>query len=144
LSSYARQFLAQLQKPHVDSIEGLSPAISIEQRSSGKNPRSTVGTQTEIYDYLRVLFSRVGVQFCHVCGKEISSQTSQQIVDRILGYPDLTGIMILAPLVSGRKGEHVEVMRNARKSGIVRLRIDGQVVEVGDRIPVLNKRSSTR
>lgn len=140
LSSYARQFLAQLQKPHVDSIEGLSPAISIEQRSSGKNPRSTVGTQTEIYDYLRVLFSRVGVQFCHVCGKEISSQTSQQIVERILGYPELTSIMILAPLVSGRKGEHVEIMRNARKSGIVRLRIDGEIVEVGDRIPVLNKK----
>ena len=140
LSSYARQFLGQLQKPHVDSIEGLSPTISIEQRSSGKNPRSTVGTQTEIYDYMRVLFARVGVQFCHICGKEISSQTSQQIVDRILNYSPGTGLMLLSPLVSGRKGEHVEIMRQARKSGIVRLRVDGVVTEVGDRIPELNKK----
>jgi excinuclease ABC subunit A len=140
LSSYARQFLGQLQKPHVDSIEGLSPAISIEQRSSGRNPRSTVGTQTEIYDYLRVLFARVGVQFCHVCGKEISSQTSQQMVDRMASYPENTSLMILSPLVSGRKGEHVEIMRNARKNGIVRLRIDGVITEVGERIPDLNKK----
>lgn len=140
LSSYARQFLGQLQKPHVDSIDGLSPSISIEQRASGKNPRSTVGTQTEIYDHLRVLFARVGVQFCHVCGKEISSQTSQQIVDRILGYPESTNFLILSPLISGRKGEHAEVMRSCRKNGIVRLRIDGDIIDVGDRIPILNKK----
>ncbi|MFA6636854.1 MAG: excinuclease ABC subunit UvrA [Candidatus Omnitrophota bacterium] len=141
LSSYARQFLGQLQKPHVDSISGLSPSISIEQRSSGKNPRSTVGTQTEIYDYMRVLFARVGVQFCYACGKEISAQTSQEIVDRIMSYAEGTGLVILAPLVSGRKGEHVETMRQARKSGIVRLRIDGNIMDVGDRIPELNKKT---
>ncbi len=140
LSSYARQFLGQLQKPHVDSIEGLSPSISIEQRSSGKNPRSTVGTQTEIYDYMRVLFARVGIQYCHLCGKEISAQTSQQMVDTIMRYQEGTGLMLLAPLVSGRKGEHAEIMRQARKNGIVRLRVDGGITEIGDRIPELNKK----
>jgi excinuclease ABC subunit A len=141
LSSYARQFLGQLQKPHVDSISGLSPSISIEQRSSGKNPRSTVGTQTEIYDYLRVLFARVGTQFCHACGKEISAQTSQEIVDRIMAYSEGTALIILAPLISGRKGEHVETMRQARKNGIVRLRVDGNILDIGDRIPDLNKKT---
>ncbi len=142
LSSYARQFLGQLEKPHVDLIEGLSPSISIEQRAGGKNPRSTVGTQTEIYDYLRVLFARAGEQHCYVCGKKISSQTSQQMVDGIMDYPEGTKLLILAPLVSGRKGEHVEIMRQARKNGIVRLRVDGKILDVGDRIPDLNKKTN--
>lgn len=140
LSSYARQFLEQLQKPHVESIEGLSPAISIEQRQGGRNPRSTVGTQTEIYDYLRVLFARVGQQHCPKCGKPISGQSSQQIVDRLIAMPEGAKIMILSPLVRGRKGEHVEIMRNARSEGIVRLRVDGRVTEISDRIPPLDKK----
>jgi len=140
LSSYARQFIEQLQKPHMDYVEGLSPTISIEQRTGGRNPRSTVGTQTEIHDYLRVLFARVGVQRCPKCGKMITSQSSQQIVDRILDYPGGTRIMILAPLIRGRKGEHVEVMKGARKEGLVRIRLDGKVTDIGDRIPSLNKK----
>jgi excinuclease ABC subunit A len=140
LSSYARQFIEQLQKPHMDYIEGLSPTISIEQRTGGKNPRSTVGTQTEIYDYLRVLFSRVGVQHCPRCGRKISGQSSQQIVDLIINYPQGAGLVILAPLVRGRKGEHVEIMRAARKNGLIRLRVDGDIVDIGDRIPDLNKK----
>jgi excinuclease ABC subunit A len=140
LSSYARQFIEQLQKPHMDYIEGLSPTISIEQRSGGRNPRSTVGTQTEIYDYLRVLFSRIGTQHCPKCGKEISSQSSQQIVDRILSLPKGTKMLILAPLVRGRKGEHVEIMKNARKDGLVRVRLDDKIVDIGDSIPRLNKK----
>ena len=139
LSSYARQFIEQLQKPHMDYIEGLSPTISIEQRSSGKNPRSTVGTQTEIYDYLRVLFARIGIQCCPKCGKWISGQSSQQIVDRIMSLPHGTKLMILAPLIRGRKGEHVEIMRGVRKEGLVRIRLDGRIVDIGDNIPKLNK-----
>ncbi|MDP8299847.1 MAG: excinuclease ABC subunit UvrA [Candidatus Tantalella remota] len=138
LSSYARQFIDQLQKPHMDHIDGLSPTISIEQRSGGKNPRSTVGTQTEIYDYLRVLFARVGDQHCPRCHKAISSQSSQQIVDRILSLPEGSKILILAPLIRGRKGEHVEVMKGARKEGLIRVRLDGDIVDVGDSIPRLN------
>ncbi len=140
LSSYARQFLEQLQKPRVEYIEGLSPTISIEQRASGRNPRSTVGTQTEIYDYLRVLFARIGAQHCPKCGKPISSQSSQQIVDRIMSFSEGTKFMVLAPLIRGRKGEHVEVMKTARKEGIIRVRLDGKIVEIGDRIPRLNKK----
>ncbi len=140
LSSYARQFIEQLQKPRVDHIEGLSPTISIEQRSGGRNPRSTVGTQTEIYDYLRVLFARVGVQKCPECGKEISSQSSQQIVDRISELPEDKKILIIAPLVKGRKGEHVDIMKNARKDGLIRVRLDGEIVDIGDNIPKLNKK----
>ena len=140
LSSYARQFIEQLQKPHIDYVEGLSPTISIEQRSSGRNPRSTVGTQTEIYDYLRVLFARVGVQHCPKCGKEISGQSSQQIVDRILSMEKGTRLMIMAPLIKGRKGEHVEVMKGARREGLVRIRLDGKVLDIGDHIPALNKK----
>ncbi|MGB3112583.1 MAG: excinuclease ABC subunit UvrA, partial [Candidatus Omnitrophota bacterium] len=140
LSSYARQFIEQLQKPHMDYIEGLSPTISIEQRSSGRNPRSTVGTQTEIYDYLRVLFARVGVQHCPKCGRAISGQSSQQIVDGIMSFAEETRIMILAPLISGRKGEHVEVMKNVRRDGLVRIRLDGKIVEIGESIPRLNKK----
>jgi len=140
LSSYARQFIEQLQKPHVESIEGLSPTISIEQRAGGRNPRSTVGTQTEIYDYLRVLFARIGEQHCPKCGKPISGQSSQQIVDRVMSFEEGAKIMILAPLVRGRKGEHVEIMKNARKEGLIRIRMDGRIVEIGDRIPQLNKK----
>ncbi|HNX91741.1 MAG TPA: excinuclease ABC subunit UvrA, partial [Candidatus Omnitrophota bacterium] len=140
LSSYARQFLEQMQKPQVEHIEGLSPTISIEQRTSAKNPRSTVGTQTEIYDYLRVLFARIGVQHCPKCGKEISGQGSEQIVDGIEAFPEGTKIMILAPIVTGRKGEHVEIFKDIRKNGIIRVRVDGKIVEIGDRIPSLNKK----
>ncbi len=140
LSSYARQFIDQLQKPHMDHIDGLSPTISIEQRSGGKNPRSTVGTQTEIYDYLRVLFARVGDQHCPRCHKAISSQSSQQIVDRILDLPEGTKILVLAPLIRGRKGEHLEIMKGARKEGLIRVRLDGEIVDIGDSIPRLNKK----
>ncbi len=140
LSSYARQFLDQLQKPKIESIEGLSPTISIEQRSSGSNPRSTVGTQTEIHDYLRVLFARAGAQHCPKCNKPISSQSSQEIVDRIMSFKEGTKFMLLAPLIRGRKGEHIEVMKNARREGIIRLRVDGERVEISDRIPDLNKK----
>jgi len=140
LSSYARQFLEQLQKPRVEHIEGLSPTISIEQRTSAKNPRSTVGTQTEIYDYLRVLFARIGIQHCPECGREISGQSSQQIVDRISSFPAGTKIMLLSPLIQGRKGEHVEVFKNVRKNGFIRVRLDGKIVDIGDRIPVLDKK----
>jgi len=140
LSSYARQFIEQLQKPRMDYIEGLSPTISIEQRSGGRNPRSTVGTQTEIYDYLRVLFARIGIQHCPKCGKVISGQSSQQIVDRVLSLEDGAKIMILAPLIQGRKGEHIEVMKGARKEGLIRIRLDGKIVDIGDRIPELNKK----
>jgi len=140
LSSYARQFIEQLQKPRMDYVEGLSPTISIEQRSGGKNPRSTVGTQTEIYDYLRVLFARIGVQHCPRCGKVVSGQSSQQIVDGIMGACEGAKLLILAPLVRGRKGEHVELMKNARKAGLIRVRLDGKIVEIGDVIPRLNKK----
>ncbi|MBD3380469.1 MAG: excinuclease ABC subunit UvrA [Candidatus Omnitrophica bacterium] len=140
LSSYARQFLERLQKPRVDHIEGLSPTISIEQRASGRNPRSTVGTQTEIFDYLRILFARVGIQHCPVCGKPISGQSSQQIVDNILDMEEGTRIMLLAPLVQGRKGEHLELMKKARQEGVIRLRVDGEIAEISDRIPDLNKK----
>jgi excinuclease ABC subunit A len=127
LSAYARQFLEQMDKPDVDTIEGLSPAISIEQRSSSRNPRSTVGTVTEIYDYMRVLFARVGRPHCPKCHIEIHSQTVQQIVDRILALPEGTKVQILAPLVSGRKGAHVQTFQQLRKEGFTRVRIDGEI-----------------
>ena len=131
LSSYARQFLEQLQKPDVDHIEGLSPAISIEQRTAGSNPRSTVGTQTEIYDYLRLLFASIGIPHCPKCGKAIKRQTSQEIVDRILELPKDTKILILAPLIRGRKGEYKELFVKAKKDGFVRVRVDGDIAEIG-------------
>lgn len=127
LSSYARQFLGLMEKPDVDYIEGLSPAISIEQKITHRNPRSTVGTVTEIYDYLRLLFARVGVPHCHICGKKISSLSLDQIVENLLVHPEGTKIQILAPLVRGRKGEHVEHLESARSKGFVRARIDGEV-----------------
>jgi excinuclease ABC subunit A len=127
LSAYARQFLEQMDKPDVDSIEGLSPAISIEQRSSSRNPRSTVGTATEIYDYLRVLFARIGHPHCPKCDLEISSQTTQQIVDQIMELEEGTRVQILAPLVEGRKGEYIKLLRDLRKDGFTRVKIDGEI-----------------
>ncbi len=134
LSAYARQFLEQMGKPHVDSIEGLSPAISIEQKTTSKNPRSTVGTVTEIYDYLRLLFARVGHPHCYQCGKEITSQTVQQMVDRILELPEGTRFHVLAPIVRDRKGEYRKELRDLRKQGFVRVKIDGVVHELGRKI----------
>jgi len=130
LSSYARQFLGLMEKPDVDLIEGLSPAISIEQKSSSRNPRSTVGTITEIYDYLRLLYARIGVPYCYQCGKKIERQTAQQIVDTIIGLPEDSRIMILAPLVRGRKGEYREIIREIQREGFVRIRVDGTITEI--------------
>jgi excinuclease ABC subunit A len=126
LSAYARQFLEQMDKPDVDSIEGLSPAISIQQRSSSRNPRSTVGTATEIYDYLRILFARVGQPYCPKCDLKISSQTTQQIVDQIMELEEGTRVQLLAPLVEGRKGEHIQLLKRLRKDGFTRIKIDGE------------------
>lgn len=134
LSSYARQFLGQMEKPNVDSIEGLSPAISIDQKTTSKNPRSTVGTVTEIYDYLRLLYARVGVPHCPVCGKEISQQTTDQIVDRVMLLPEGSKIQILSPIVKGRKGEHSKELENARKQGYARVRIDGNIYDLSEEI----------
>ena len=134
LSSYARQFLGQMEKPSVDTIEGLSPAISIDQKTTSKNPRSTVGTVTEIYDYLRLLYARVGVPHCPICGKEISHQTTDQIVDTVMKLSEGTKIQVLSPIVKGRKGEHVKELENARKSGYVRVRIDGNIYDLSEEI----------
>ncbi|MCL6456449.1 MAG: excinuclease ABC subunit UvrA [Gorillibacterium sp.] len=134
LSSYARQFLGQMEKPDVDSIEGLSPAISIDQRTTSRNPRSTVGTVTEIYDYLRLLFARIGHPHCPIHGGEITAQTVEQMVDRLLEYPEKTRLQILAPLVSGRKGEHVKLLEDIRKQGFVRVRINGELRELAEKI----------
>jgi len=134
LSSYARQFLGQMEKPNVDYIEGLSPAISIDQKTTSKNPRSTVGTVTEIYDYLRLLYARIGVPHCPVCGKEISKQTVDQIVDKVMELPVGTKLQIMSPIIKGRKGEHVKELDSARKSGFVRVRIDGIVYDLSEEI----------
>ena len=134
LSSYARMFLGQMEKPDVDSIEGLSPAISIDQKTTSKNPRSTVGTVTEIYDYLRLLYARIGVPHCPVCGREITQQTVDQIVDQILALPEKTRVQILAPVIRGRKGEHQKELENARKSGYVRVRVDGILYDLSEEI----------
>ncbi|MDE3840112.1 excinuclease ABC subunit UvrA [Bacillus methanolicus] len=143
LSAYARQFLGQMDKPDVDSIEGLSPAISIDQKTTSRNPRSTVGTVTEIYDYLRLLFARVGRPTCPVHGIEISSQTIEQMVDRILEYPERTRLQILAPVVSGRKGTHAKTLDEIKKQGYVRVRIDGEMHDLGDEIELeKNKKHS--
>lgn len=132
LSAYARQFLGQMNKPDVEYIEGLSPAISIDQKTTSRNPRSTVGTVTEIYDYLRLLYARIGVPHCPKCGKEIKQQTIDQMVDRIIELPERTKIQILAPIIRGRKGEHVKVLDNIKKNGFVRARIDGEIIELAD------------
>ncbi|MBU8908660.1 excinuclease ABC subunit UvrA [Desertibacillus haloalkaliphilus] len=134
LSAYARQFLGQMDKPDVDAIEGLSPAISIDQKTTSRNPRSTVGTVTEIYDYLRLLFARIGRPTCPKHNIEISSQTIQQMVDRLLEYPERTKMQILAPVISGRKGEHVKVLEDIKKQGFVRVRVDGEMREVSEEI----------
>ena len=134
LSSYARQFLGQMEKPNVESISGLSPAISIDQKSTNRNPRSTVGTVTEIYDYLRLLYARIGVPHCPKCGKEIKKQTVDQMVDTILSLPERTKIQLLAPVVRGRKGEHVKLFEQARKSGYVRVMVDGSLYELSEEI----------
>lgn len=134
LSSYARQFLGQMEKPDVDSIEGLSPAISIDQKSTNRNPRSTVGTVTEIYDYMRLLYARVGIVHCPKCGREIRKQSVDQIVDQIMGMPERTRFQVLAPVVRGRKGEHVKVLESAKKSGYVRVRVDGIIYELSEEI----------
>ncbi len=134
LSAYARQFLGQMDKPDVDQIEGLSPAISIDQKGASHNPRSTVGTVTEIYDYLRLLYARVGTPHCHICGREVNVQTTQQITDAILGKPDGSRVMILAPLVRDRKGEHKAVFEDIRKAGFVRVRVDGAIRDLDEEI----------
>ena len=141
LSSYARQFLGQMEKPKVESIEGLSPAISIDQKSTNRNPRSTVGTVTEIYDYLRLLYARIGIPHCPKCGRKVEKQTVDQMVDEIMSLPERTKIQILAPVVAGRKGEHQKVFESARKSGFVRVIVDGIQYELNDEIKLdMNKK----
>ncbi len=143
LSAYARQFLGQMDKPDVDAIEGLSPAISIDQKTTSRNPRSTVGTVTEIYDYLRLLFARVGRPICPVHGIEITSQTIEQMVDRIMDYPEKTRIQVLAPIISGRKGAHVKVIEDIKKQGFVRVRVDGEILDITEDIQLeKNKKHS--
>ena len=134
LSSYARQFLGQMEKPDVDKIDGLSPAISIDQKSTNRNPRSTVGTVTEIYDYFRLLYARIGIPHCPKCGKEIKKQTVDQMVDEIMRLEEGTKFQLLAPIVRGRKGEHVKIFQNAKKSGYVRVRVDGNLYDLSEEI----------
>ena len=143
LSSYARMFLGQMEKPDVDYIEGLSPAISIDQKTTSKNPRSTVGTVTEIYDYLRLLWARVGTPHCPICGKEIQQQTIDQIIDQVMALPEATRVQVLAPVVRARKGEHAKIFEDARKSGYVRCRVDGSQYELTEEIKLdKNKKHS--
>ena len=138
LSTYARQFLERMDKPDVDLIEGLSPAIAIEQKAASHNPRSTVGTVTEIYDYLRLLFARVGTPHCYRCGRPISSQTIDQIVDRVMSQTEGSRAIILAPLVTGQKGDHQKLFKRLKKEGFARVRIDGNIVDI-EEIPDLGK-----
>ncbi len=134
LSSYARQFLGQMDKPDVESITGLSPAISIDQKSTNHNPRSTVGTVTEIYDYLRLLYARVGIPHCPNCGREIRKQTVDEMVERLMSYPERTRMQILAPVVRGKKGRHEKLLEDARRRGFVRARVDGEVRDLDEEI----------
>ncbi len=134
LSSYARMFLGQMEKPDVDSIDGLSPAISIDQKTTSRNPRSTVGTVTEIYDHLRLLWARIGIPHCPHCGKEIRQQTTDQIVDQIMSLDDGSRIQILAPVIRSRKGEYQKVFEDAKKNGYVRVRVDGSLHDLSDDI----------
>ena len=143
LSSYARMFLGQMEKPDVDSIEGLSPAISIDQKTTSKNPRSTVGTVTEIYDYLRLLYARIGVPHCPVCGRPIEQQTVDQMVDRVLSLPEGTKVQVLAPTVRGRKGEHIKEFDAARRSGYVRVRVDGNLYDLSEEIKLEKNKKHT-
>jgi excinuclease ABC subunit A len=143
LSAYARQFLGQMEKPDIDYIEGLSPAISIDQKTTSRNPRSTVGTVTEIYDYLRLLYARIGTPHCHKCGKEISAQTIDQMADTIMGLPKGAKLQLLAPLIRGKKGEHQKVFEDIKKGGYVRVRVDGEVMDINDEIKLeKNKKHS--
>jgi excinuclease ABC subunit A len=143
LSAYARQFLGQMEKPEVDYIDGLSPAISIDQKTTSRNPRSTVGTVTEIYDYLRLLYARIGTPHCHICGKEIAQQTVDQMVDQIMAMEDGTKIQLLAPVVRGRKGEYHKLIEDARKSGYVRVRVDGEVKDINEEISMDKNKKHT-
>ncbi len=143
LSSYARQFLGQMEKPAVDSIDGLSPAVAIDQKTTSKNPRSTVGTVTEIYDYLRLLYARIGVPHCPICGREIKQQTVDQIVDRVMNLGEGTKLQLLAPIVRSRKGEHVKELENARKSGFVRVRVDGNIYDLAEEIKLEKNKKHT-
>lgn len=143
LSSYARMFIGQMDKPDIDSIDGLSPAISIDQKTTSKNPRSTVGTVTEIYDYLRLLYARVGVPHCPICGKEIRQQTTDQIVDRILQLPERTRFLVLAPVVRAKKGMHEKIFSDAKKSGYVRVRVDGSLYELSEEIALDKNKKHT-
>ena len=139
LSTYARQFLGQMDKPDVDYIEGLSPAVSIDQKSTSNNPRSTVGTVTEIYDYLRLFFARVGVPHCPKCGREIARQSIDQVVDKVKPLPLRSRILIVAPVIRAKKGEHVKLLEQIRKDGYVRVKIDGTVYDIND-VPKLDKK----
>jgi len=143
LSAYARQFIAQMEKPEVDSIEGLSPAISIDQKTAPRNPRSTVGTVTEIYDYMRLLWSKAGRVHCSVCGKKLQKQSVSQIVDTIAAMPEGRKIAILAPLIEGRKGAHQKILDAIRREGFVRMRIDEQIITVDEDIILDPKKSHT-
>ena len=143
LSAYARQFLEQMDKPDVDFIEGLSPAISIEQKTTSKNPRSTVGTITEIYDYLRVLFARIGEPYCYQCGQKIASQSVQEIVDQLLNLPEGARLQLLAPLVTGRKGEHQRLFDQLKKEGFVRVRVNGEFRELEEEVRLDKKKKHT-
>src|SRR3990170_56429 len=136
LSAYARQFLGRMEKPEVDYIEGLSPAVSIDQKGPSRNPRSTVGTVTEIYDYLRLLFARVGQPHCPKCGRPIVRQSREQIVDRVLALPEESRIQVLGPIVRGRKGEYRQLFDDLRRQGFVRLRVDGSVYDLSEEIPL--------
>src|ERR1700742_1172644 len=138
LSAYARQFLGQLERPAVDRIRGLSPTIAIDQKSASANPRSTVGTITEVYDYLRVLYARIGLQHCHVCGRPVKSKSAQEIVDEVLADWTDKKVLVLAPLVAHRKGEFKDVLAGLAKRGFVRARIDGKIARLDD-APTLNK-----
>ena len=139
LSAYARQFLGQMDKPDVDFIEGLSPAVSIDQKSTNRNPRSTVGTITEVYDYLRLLYARAGTQYCPICGERVTAQTPQQIVDRLLELPEGTRYQVLAPVVRGRKGEYADLFKELQSKGFARARVDGEVVQLTEP-PTLEKK----
>ncbi|HBQ46557.1 MAG TPA: excinuclease ABC subunit UvrA, partial [Ruminococcaceae bacterium] len=143
LSAYARQFLGQAEKPDVDSIDGLSPAISIDQKTTSKNPRSTVGTVTEIYDYLRLLYARIGIPHCPICGREIRQQTVDQIVDRVLAMPEGTRFLVLSPVVRGRKGAHRKELDAARRSGFARVRADGILYDLSEDVDLEKNRKHT-
>lgn len=143
LSTYARQFLGQMEKPDVDSLEGLSPAVSIEQRTTSKNPRSTVGTITEIYDHLRLLFARVGHQYCPECGLEIAPQSIEDMVDNLMGHKEGTKCILLSPIVDNRKGEHIDVLNRLRKEGYVRVRIDGKIIGLDQDIALAKNKRHT-